>query len=48
MNGGEQVRCTLEVEWAGLADGFGGGWEEESRITGFWLDSWVDGWCYLL
>lgn len=25
-----------------------GGGEEESRITGFWLDSWGDGWCYLL
>lgn len=28
MNAGEQVgvRCLLEVEWAGLADGLGGGW----------------------
>lgn len=28
MNGGEHMgaRRTLEVEWAGLGDGFGGGW----------------------
>lgn len=28
MNGREQVgaRHTLKVEWAGLGDGFGGGW----------------------
>lgn len=30
------VRCALEVEWAGLADGLDwvGGGEEESRISG--------------
>lgn len=28
MNGGERVgaRRILKVEWAGLEDGFGGGW----------------------